>query len=126
MNFFTVEDFLSEIPTHYDKLTLGEQVELMIDIANNKIEREASVVYYRSRGGWMPEDGTFHPRDCAHKALIINIEEIKSVCEHPAEKLIGLHQISLASGDDRNIIKYEFTCECGERVRATRFEAIKK
>lgn len=117
MKFFKPEDF------KYDSFVFGEtnyiNIEYASNRANEKLEREARVVYgvIESTFNYLVTKealgfGTSPLKLSTHKALLINIEPIED-CKHPKEKVCI----------KRNLVSHTswYECSCGVEVEPTTY-----
>lgn len=117
MKFFKPEDcskYLAKIFDTYCKPD-GKGATQLASLLNEQLEREGKVVYGTQVGKhWRTELALVD----VNQALLIAIEPIEK-CEHPEEKLTVM-----ASRDYRIPVKHNlsFLCECGARVKPTKFE----
>lgn len=94
--------------------------EVAADIANDKLEREAKVVYSLGEPNWRWYTTRNDNSIDTHTALLINIEPIVK-CTHPYEKV---------KPDSKSLLYHPlkldflYRCECGQIVRPVKFYEV--
>ncbi len=102
MSFFRETEFASCCHSSMAKMNC--------DYANAKLEKHSTLVYGNYN---MPHCWFTHPAGQTHRAILINIEKIEVVCEHPHNKVL------LEPGETTGIFYHR--CACGLRVKPSSF-----